>query len=349
MTSRAPQVSVIMPVFNGAAYLAFAIDSVLAQTFQDWELIVIDDGSNDASALVAQAYTDPRIRFLKNLHNLGLPLTRNRGLDKARGNYVAFLDSDDIALPQRLQKQIDFLEANPGIAAVGASAQLINAQGQVIGSNKGQRLGDRAYCKARLLFGAYFTTSSFTARAQVLRENRFDLSMALAEDHDLYIRLCERHCLVNLPQILIQYRIHGGNITTIRRQELAEVAEDINRRQLIAIGIQPTAHELLIHRHIEWLDMTPSAELLTEVSAWLLRILNHNQRIAVYDAAALRQAAGERWHAVCENALRGGYRSAWLMFYRSPLCNTRALGVAGHVKLAARLVMPRHNAKLVQR
>ena len=92
------------------------------------------------------------------------------------------------SLPQRLQKQIEFLEANPGIAAVGASAQLINAQGQATGSD-GHLPGDGTYCKARLLFGSYFTTSSFTARAQALRENRFDPSIALAEDYDLYIRL----------------------------------------------------------------------------------------------------------------------------------------------------------------
>lgn len=336
----APRVSVIMPVFNGAAYLAAAMNSVLAQTLQDWELIVIDDGSSDASASIAQAFTDPRIRLLKNPHNLGLPLTRNRGLDEAYGNYVAFLDSDDIALPQRLQQQINFLDANPGIAAVGASAQPINALGQVT-SPDSRCPGDAAYCKARLLLGSYFNTSTFTARAQVLRVNRFDPSIALAEDFDLYNRLCEHHCLVNLPQTLIQCRVHGGNITRMRRQALREAMEGINRRQLNALGIQPTERELLIHRHIEWCDMTPSADLLAAVSAWLLRVLRHNQRYRVYDPVALQQAAGERWHIVCESALRSGYRPAWLAFYRSPLYSVRALGVVGHAKLAARLVMPR--------
>ena len=334
-----------MPVFNGAAYLAAAMNSVLVQTLQDWELIVIDDGSSDASASIAQAYSAPRIRLLKNPHNLGLPLTRNRGLNEARGNYVAFLDSDDIALPQRLHQQIDFLEANPGIAAVGASVQPINAQGKVTGPDW-RSPGDVAYCKARLLFGSYLVTSSFTARAQALQANRFDPAIALAEDFDFYNRLCERHCLVNLPQTLTQYRVHGSNITTTRRQALRESLESINHRQLGELGIQPTARELLIHRHIEWLDMAPSEDMLVEVSAWLLRILSHNQRSAVYDTAALHQAASERWHAVCESALRGGYRPAWLSFYRSPLRAMRALGMVGHAKLAARLFLPRVPAVL---
>lgn len=326
-------------MFNGAAYLAEAMNSVLSQTFQDWELIVIDDGSSDASASIAQAYTDPRIRILKNAHNLGLPLTRNHGLDEARGHYVAFLDSDDIAFPQRLQQQIEYLEANPGIAAVGASAQPINAQGQVTGSDW-RCPGDAAYCKARLLLGSYFNTFTFTARAQILRANRFDPAIGLAEDYDLYTRLCEKFSLLNLPQTLIQCRIHGGNVTTTRRQALREALEIINRRQLGAMGIYPNGRELLIHRHIEWRDMPPSGQLLAEVAAWLQRMLVSNERHAIYDSAALQQAASERWHAVCESALRTGYRPAWLAFYRSPLRGSRALGVVGHAKLAARLLLP---------
>lgn len=340
MTLATPCVSVIMPVFNGSAYLAQAIDSVLAQTLQDWELIVIDDGSSDTSLSIAQAYSDPRIRVLKNPHNLGLPLSRNRGVDEARGRYVAFLDSDDIALPLRLQQQIDFLEANPSIAAVGASAQPINAQGQVTGEDW-RCPGEPAYCKARLLFGAYFNTSTFTARVQLLRENHFDPMVALAEDFDLYIRLCVRHNLINLPQTLIQCRVHGNNITRTRRQALSEALQGINQRQLGGLGILPTARDLLIHRHIEWLDLPPSKDLLAEVSTWLVRVLNYNEQAAVYDTSALRLIASERWHAVCQSALRNGYRPAWLAFYRSPLRRARMLGIAGHAKLAARLLMPR--------
>lgn len=334
-----PRVSVIMPVFNGTAYLAAAINSVLAQTLPDWELIVIDDGSSDGSSSIAQAYSDPRVRVLRNPHNLGLPLTRNRGLDEARGSYVAFLDSDDIALPQRLQNQVDFLEANPGIVAVGSAVQPIDAQGMLT-AVEWHCPGDAAYCKARLLFGAYFATSSITGHAQVLRENRFDPSISLAEDYDLYTRLCEKHVLVNLQQTLIQYRLHKANVTKTRRKELREALEVINMRQLNALGIQPTARELLIHRHIEWLDIAPDADLLAEVAAWLLRILRHNQRCTLYDSAALSQAASERWHAVCESALRSGHRSAWWAFYNSTLYRMRALGPVAHAKLAARLLLP---------
>jgi glycosyltransferase involved in cell wall biosynthesis len=339
MPSPFPKVSVVMPVFNGAAYLSAAIDSILAQTLQELELIVIDDGSTDDSAAIACGYADPRVRFLQNPNNLGLPLTRNLGIDAARGNYIAFLDSDDIALPERLQLQVEFLDTNPDIAAVGASAQPINAEGKVIGS-VWRCPGDAAYCKAMLLFRAYMITSTFIVRAPVLRHNRFDPSIALAEDFNLYNRLCNQHRLLNLPQALIKFRIHPNSITATRRQAMREAIGGINRRQLAALGVAASDQELRLHRHIEWLDMAPSAGLLAEILAWLLRLIEHNEQRQIYDRTALRQAAASRWHAVCDDALRKGCRPAWPAFYRSPLWRAHAMAMADHLKLAARLLVP---------
>lgn len=328
-----------MPVYNGAAYLAQAMDSILAQSLPDLELIVIDDGSTDDSAAIANAYKDPRVRFLQNSCNLGLPLTRNRGVDAALGEYIAFLDSDDIALPHRLQLQTEFLDTHLDIAAVGASVQPINAQGKVIGTDW-RCPGDAAFCKAMLLFKAYLVTSSFIARASVLHAYSFDPAIALAEDFNLYNRLCEQYCLLNLPQTLIKFRVHPHSTTATKRQALRDSLSAINRRQLAALGVRASDHELRLHRHIEWLDMTPSPALLVEISTWLLRLINQNEQHVIYDQTALRQAAASRWHAVCEDALRKGCRSGWLAFYRSPLWHAQAMAVTDHFKLAARLLAP---------
>lgn len=326
-----------MPVYNGAAYLAQAMDSILAQSLPDLELIVIDDGSTDDSAAIANAYKDPRVRFLQNSCNLGLSLTRNRGIDAAHGEYIAFLDSDDIALPQRLQLQVEYLDAHSDIAAVGASAQPINANGEVTGPDW-RCPGDPNFCKAMLLFRAYINTSTFTARTPVLRQSRFDTAIALGEDFNLYNSLCSQYRLLNLPQTLIQCRVHPNSTTATRRQALRDAIVDINRRQLAALGLTANDHELHLHRHIEWLDMAPSPALLIEISTWLLRLINQNEQHLIYDKAALRQAAANRWHAVCEDALRKGCRSGWLAFYRSPLWQAQAMAVTDHFKLAIRLL-----------
>lgn len=339
MSPSFPKVSVIMPVFNGAAYLSAAIDSILNQTLQNLELIVIDDGSTDHSAAIIGGYADPRVRFLQNPRNLGLPLTRNRGIDAAHGEYIAFLDSDDIALPQRLQLQVEYLDAHSDIAAVGASAQPINANGEVTGPDW-RCPGDPNFCKAMLLFRAYINTSTFTARTPVLRQSRFDTAIALGEDFNLYNSLCSRYRLLNLPQTLIQCRVHPNSTTATRRQALRDAIVAINRRQLAALGVTANDHELHLHRHIEWLDMVPSTVLLAEVSSWLLCLIVQNEAFQIYDRTALRKAAASRWHAVCEDALRKGCRSAWLAFYRNPLWQAQAMAATDHLKLAVRLLVP---------
>lgn len=339
MSPSFPKVSVIMPVFNGAAYLSAAIDSILNQTLQNLELIVIDDGSGDHSAAIIGGYADPRVRFLQNPQNMGLPFTRNRGIDAAHGEYIAFLDSDDIALPQRLQLQIEYLDAHPDIAAVGASVQPINANGDVTGPDW-RCPGDPNFCKAMLLFQAYLVTSSFTARASVLHSYPFDPRIALAEDFNLYNRLCEKYRLLNLSQTLIKFRVHSRSTTATKRQVLRDSLSAINQRQLAALGITASDYELRLHRHIEWLDMAPDAIMLGEISAWLLRLIRQNEQYVTYDQAALCQAAASRWHAVCEDALRKGCRLAWATFYRSPLWRAQAMALTDHLKLAARLVVP---------
>src|SRR5262245_21907442 len=115
-----PRVTVLIPVYNRVQYVAVAIESILAQHFTNFELLLIDDGSTDGSLEVLRSYTaDPRVRLLRNESNLGIPRTRNKGVALARGEYVAMLDSDDYAYPTRLGRQVDFLDRHPDYALVG--------------------------------------------------------------------------------------------------------------------------------------------------------------------------------------------------------------------------------------
>ena len=121
-----PAVSVVMPVYNGEKYVAEAIESILAQTFTDFEFIIVDDGSRDRSPEIISDYErrDDRIRFLAFEQNKGRAAAKNLGIEAATGQYIAGMDSDDVSLPQRLEKQVDFLRANPDIGVVGACAPL---------------------------------------------------------------------------------------------------------------------------------------------------------------------------------------------------------------------------------
>ena len=133
---RKPQVTVFIPVYNRRAFIGPAIESMLAQTFEDFELLIVDDGSTDGGLEIMRSYEDPRVRVVANERNQGIPKTRNRGLELARGEYIALLDSDDVSVPDRLARQVEFLDRNPLYAEVGAWSQAMDESGTPLRSVK---------------------------------------------------------------------------------------------------------------------------------------------------------------------------------------------------------------------
>ena len=331
----APDVSVVMPVFNGAAYLREAIASILGQTHAALELIVIDDGSQDDSAAIAASFGDPRLRLLRNDGNRGLVETRNRGIDAATGRFIAFLDADDVALPQRLAVQLVALDSYPALAAVGSAAQPIDAAGRTR-SAPWRMAGDPAFCRAMLVFRQWFVTSSITARAEVLRALRFSREVPLAEDLHLYQRLADRWHARNLDQVLIRYRLHGQNTTTTRREELRASLAVIHRQALARLGIAASDDELALHRSIEWHDRPADAAWLAAVEAWLRRIRAANLAHGRYEPQAFAAVLSEVWLSACEAASAAAQRDAVLRFASSPLSTWRGTPLARLSKLALR-------------
>jgi glycosyltransferase involved in cell wall biosynthesis len=328
-------VSVVMPVYNGAAYLAQAIQSVLAQSFTDFELLVIDDGSTDESAPIALAFTDPRIKVLHNGANRGLVHSRNRGIDTATGTYIAFLDADDVARPQRLQRQLLALERDATLAAVGSSAQPIDAKG-LPRSYVWRMPGSPAYCEAMLLFRQWFNTSAFFVRGPVIRSLRFSDHVQLAEDLDLYVRMTCNSKVQNLDEVLIDCRVHAQSTTHTRREELRAALASINRAALREVGIDPTEEELVLHRSIEWNDEPADATWLRAVEDWLLRLRAANLKSRRFDGSAFKQVLSENWLFACEHASRHGLRSAVIRFAASPLGGRTSVSPARVAKLALR-------------
>jgi len=168
-----PRITVLIPVYNREGYIAAAIDSVLAQSFTDFELLIVDDGSTDRSMEIISSYADPRIRIERNPYNKGGPWARNRGLDLARGEYVAMLDSDDVAAPERLARQNAFLDAHPNYALVGSGKHTLNASGKRIKGLR-SRPDTAAEIKAQLLFRCCIAHTSIMARTAIMRRYRYD-------------------------------------------------------------------------------------------------------------------------------------------------------------------------------
>ena len=183
-----PKVTVFIPVHNREDYICVAVNSILAQTFEDFELVVVDDGSSDRTVEVLQRYSDRRLRVARNPENLGIPATRNHGLELARGDYIALLDSDDHAYPRRLERQVKYLDANPDIAQVGSWCSFMDSEGNMLDKVRRQPLKPDDI-HAHLLFHCPVINRTVMARTAALRGLGYDTDFPRCQDYDMHCRL----------------------------------------------------------------------------------------------------------------------------------------------------------------
>lgn len=227
-----PAVSVVMPVFNAQRYLSEAIQSILDQSFQGFELIAIDDGSTDQSSeiLNAYAYRDSRLRVYRQTHR-GLPATLNFGCALAQGRYIARMDADDIALPDRFAHQLPFLEAHPGVAILGTQLERIRADGTRIDTTNVPLSHGEIIANMQEFCCMHHPTVMM--RTAALRSiGGYREAFHSAEDHDLWLRAAEQFELANLPQVLLRYRIHteATSFQELEQQVLSALAAEASAR-----------------------------------------------------------------------------------------------------------------------
>jgi hypothetical protein len=200
---------VLLPVWNGEPFLAEAIESVLRQTFAAFELIVIDDGSTDRTAAIAEEFAsrDDRVRVLRRAHE-GLSPALNAGIEEARGEYVARMDADDASIPERLQKQVAYLDAHPACAALGTWIEVVDEKGLHIGLKTFAMTHEKI--SAALLRGvSAIAHPTVVVRRDVVRAvGGYDARRYPSEDLDLWFRMSESGELANLPEALLQHRRH---------------------------------------------------------------------------------------------------------------------------------------------
>jgi glycosyltransferase involved in cell wall biosynthesis len=290
-----PKVSVIMPVYNGEKFVQDAINSILNQTFSDFELILINDGSNDSSLQVISSYNDPRIVLINNIVNTGLPNVRNQGLYASRGEYIAWLDSDDISVPERLEKQVEFLDKNPQVGMCGAWIQMLGA-----GNNSVVQFpSDPEFIRAQMLFSNCFANSTTMMRAACTREInlRFDLSHHLSQDYGLWVRIPRHWKITNIPEVLTTYRLHSSQVTEIYKRKQIELSWEIQKEQLLALGIESTEQDRLIHMSLS--GFIPNTfqvyAKLFEAKNYLIKLDKANQKHNCYNQRVFREILLTKW------------------------------------------------------
>ncbi len=324
-----------MAVHDGEAYLPEALDSLLAQTLRDFELVIVDDASTDGTAAVLEAYAarDARVTVVRNEKNSRLAASLNRGLERCRAALVARADADDVYAPERLARQARFMEAHPDVGVLGCGYHRVGPDGDRRGTITPP--AEHATIRARQLFMNSFLHPGVVFRTEVVRGGGgYDEAFWTAQDSDLWARLRDRTRFANLPEPLVHYRVHGASVVKTRGDAGQRLSLSVPRRLLSAtlgraLGEDEARAVVTLYQGFEWMepaDVRRGLPLLREV-------LDHVEATEPVQAARFlkREAAAsllkQTHHLACSD---------------QPL--TRTL-LAAAVRLDPRLVLTRRVAR----
>ena len=233
-----------MAVKDGERYLRQAIESILAQTFQDFEFIIIDDFSSDNSINIVQEYHDPRIMHVRNDTHSGLTASLNRGLDLARGKYIARMDADDVSLPGRFEAQVRYLDGYSDVAVLGTAIQFIDAEGSPLENVVFPTEHD--VIKWSLCFYNPIAHPTVMMRAQVIQEaGGYNPTLERSQDYDLWWRIGSIGRLANLEDVYVQLRKHASQVTNIYRGRQFDTGLEINQKYLSELLGKPVTEEII--------------------------------------------------------------------------------------------------------
>jgi glycosyltransferase involved in cell wall biosynthesis len=212
-----PKVSVIIPCYNYADFLKICLESVLNQTFQDFEVIIVDDASTDYTAEIVLSYKDHRIKYIRHERNLGPSAAFNTGINLSQGKYIAIIGADDIMKPENLSEKVKILENYPEIGLVHSNAEIIDETGQVIGLARKLIAPNKVEIEKklfdRLLYGNFIIASSVVARRDCYQKvGAYDTNLRHAEDWDMWLRLAYHYDFGYINSPLIQYRFHRKSL-----------------------------------------------------------------------------------------------------------------------------------------
>lgn len=312
-----PYLSVLLPVHNGERFLSDALDSVLQQTYTDFELLILDDGSNDNSSSIARAYAKKDARLqLHQQSQSGLAATLNRGIDLAQGKYVVRMDADDISLPGRFAAQTKFMDTNPSVGICGTSVQTFG-YGQ---SELWKYPVNDELIRCTLLFQTPFAHPSVMIRKSVLDQHhlRYDTRFARAQDYALWITLSEYCAMANLPDVLLKYRRHHAQVTETDRGTQLVAVQNARRMIFTQLGINPTEAMLNIHESISELTLEPNMREIEQAEEWLTRLLMQNELHARYPRRTFANVLSHRWYLICQQSAKLGL-PLWESYVRSIL------------------------------
>ncbi len=304
-----------MPVYNGEKHLQEAMDSILEQTYSDFELIIINDGSEDKSQDIILSYSDQRIRYYTNNKNLGLTKTLNIGLDLAKGEYIARMDADDLCVVDRFSSQVSFFEANKDYGLLGTAYETFGAKQKVVRPPIEHREIEVAF-----LFDNAFAHPATMFRRSVIENNKIKYRECYkcAEDYDLLYRISQVTKCKNLPDVFLRYRVHDAQVSKRDNVRQVETA-NILRKEVLAstISIDTTVEQSRMHQVLSMPRPCSKSELC-KVKVWAEFLVSQNASLSRYGHDEFQKIVAEKfWEVFRRSARTFGPRlwGVYLNFY----------------------------------
>lgn len=235
-----PKVSVITPAYNAEEYIAEAIESILNQTFRDFEFIIIDNCSTDKTWEIIQRYInkDDRIIALKNERNLGIAGNRNKGLSLARGKYIVWQDADDISMPTRIEKEYEFMEENPEVGIVGGYLQFFNEKENL--SIRKYALDDQSLRKVIFRYSPVAQPAAMVRKKCLDEFGEYSLKYPVTEDLDMCFRIGSKYKFANLQEVVIKYRENVSSVTFAKLKKMELDTLEIRKKYAKGYGYNMT-------------------------------------------------------------------------------------------------------------
>ncbi|MBN2544899.1 MAG: glycosyltransferase [Spirochaetes bacterium] len=310
-----PKISVIMPVYNAEEFLKESIDSILNQTFKDFEFLIINDGSTDNSLKIINSYDDGRIKVINNKKNNGVAFCMNFGIKTALGEYIARMDADDISLHKRLEIQIKFLEKNKNIDICGSWAELID-KNKIIWRYP---VTDK-HIRSNFFFNSSIINSSFIIRKSKLMHYclLYDNNFIHAEDFELWTRAVEFLQFYNIPKVLLKYRISNNSLRRKNNDIYVKYLEKIYENNYKKIGIKLTEREKIIIGFFINKDLIIKNDDITIIKNLFLKMIEKNNKLKIYPERQFKDTTGYYWYLLIKsnfNYKKMKYFFSKLLFY----------------------------------
>jgi hypothetical protein len=286
-----------MAVFNSERYLRDSVESILGQTFTDFEFLIIDDGSTDSSVQIIQSYTDPRICLVHNSGNLGLAASLNKGLALALGEYIARMDADDISRPERLSRQVYFMDEHPLVGVCGSWVQFFPKP-----NNNVWKLPERS---EEIRCWQFHTVGvahpSVMLRRQFFTQHglMYDPLYRYAQDYELWGRAIRHMGFANIPEVLLDYRISPDQICATHGAEQLAAVAPLRLQRVRELGIVPTSEQQELHEMIMSGVIPAESVSLDRAEQWLLQLESANRAVGMYPVDRFSRRLIDVWFSIC--------------------------------------------------